>query len=446
MQNLKDLPKIDKFIQKEEFTNLNSSLILKLSKKTINEKREKILNGEDELINENELVKKVLNLYQEISSYGTKPLINATGVIVHTNLGRSPIGKKLFEKTKDVICGYSDLEYDISLSKRSERYKEITKLFKTLFDIEDVLIVNNNAAAVFLILNTFSKNKEVVVSRGELIEIGGSFRIPEVMKQSGAKLREVGTTNKTKIDDYENAINENTSMLMKVHKSNFTIEGFSQDINFKDICLLAEKKNLIDYCDLGSGYIGELPYNLSSNEPSLENILKEKPSLISFSGDKLFGSVQSGIIFGKKELINRLKKNQLLRMLRVDKVTLSLLEESVKAYIFEDFEQIVTTKLLHVNTDELKIRAKNIATKFKDNICEVVDTYTYVGGGTMPNKKIPSIAIKFNLKAKILEKAFRENFVIGRIENDTFLLDFRSIDENEDKKLSDIIDKVLKNI
>lgn len=446
MQNLKDLPKIDKFIQKEEFTNLNSSLILKLSKKTINEKRKKILNGEDELINENELVKKVLNLYQEISFYGTKPLINATGVIVHTNLGRSPIGKKLFEKTKDVICGYSDLEYDISLSKRSERYKEITKLFKTLFDIEDVLIVNNNAAAVFLILNTFSKNKEVVVSRGELIEIGGSFRIPEVMKQSGAKLREVGTTNKTKIDDYENAINENTSMLMKVHKSNFTIEGFSQDINFKDICLLAEKKNLIDYCDLGSGYIGELPYNLSSNEPSLENILKEKPSLISFSGDKLFGSVQSGIIFGKKELINRLKKNQLLRMLRVDKVTLSLLEESVKAYIFEDFEQIVTKKLLHVNTDELKIRAKNIASKFKDNICEVADTYTYVGGGTMPNKKIPSIAIKFNLKAKILEKAFRENFVIGRIENDTFLLDFRSIDENEDKKLSDIIDKVLKNI
>ena len=444
MQNLRNIPKIDKFIQNKEFENLNGSLILKLSKTVINQKRERILSGNDTLIDEKELVQQVLKRYYETVSYGTKPLINATGVIVHTNLGRSPISKEIFNRAKELVCGYSNLEYNLLTAIRGERYEEINRLFKILFDIEDVLVVNNNAAAVFLILNTFAKEKEVVVSRGELVEIGGSFRIPEVMRESGAILREVGTTNKTNIGDYENAINEKSSILMKVHKSNFTIEGFSQSVEFKNIHSLAQKNGLIDYFDLGSGHIGNLPYSLSHNEPEIEKILKEKPSLISFSGDKLFGSVQAGIIFGKKELIAKLKKNQLLRMLRVDKVTLALLEESVKAYIMEDYDKITTKRLLHTETKELRARAENMASKIGDNVCEVIDTFTYVGGGTMPNKKIPSIALKFSLSPTFLERAFRECLVIGRVENEAFLLDFRSIDKDEDEKLLEIICRVLR--
>lgn len=446
MKTLRNLPKIDQFIKHEEFKNLNHELILKLSKKVINDKREKILNDNEESVNEKELVHEVINLYQKILNLGTKPVINATGVTIHTNLGRSPISKEIFDKVKNIVCGYSDLEYNLSSGLRGERYKEITKLFKILFEVEDVLIVNNNAAAVFLILNTFANKKEIIVSRGELVEIGGSFRIPEVMRESGAILHEVGTTNKTKIDDYKNAINEQTSMLMKVHQSNFTIEGFSQSVSFEDMHIVAKEKGLIDYFDLGSGYVGELPFNLSNNEPSLEKILKQKPSLISFSGDKLFGSVQAGIIFGKKELIEKLKKNQILRMLRVDKVTLTLLEECIKAYILKDYEQITTRKLLNISVDELRKRAELLITKIGKNRCEVIDTFTYVGGGTMPNKKIPSIAIKFNFEAKTLEKIFRENFVIGRIEQDAYLLDFRSIDEDEDEKLLSIINKIVKSL
>lgn len=445
MQALRDLPKIDQFIKNQSFENLSSELILSISRKIIDKKRSDILSGKDDRVDEDALVDDVLISYDEILSSGIKPLINATGVIIHTNLGRSRVSEELLSRAKNAICRYSDLEYNLDTASRGERYKEINNLFKLLFDIEDVLIVNNNAAAVFLILNTFANQKEAVVSRGELVEIGGSFRIPEVMKQSGAKLREIGTTNKTKLNDYEDAINENTSILMKVHQSNFTIEGFTKSVEFEDISTLAKQRGLIDYYDLGSGYVGELEYSLSKYEPSLEKILKHNPSIISFSGDKLFGGVQAGIIFGKKELIARLKKNQLLRMLRVDKTTLALLNESVKAYITGESELIITRKLLSKSVEELRKRALKISQSIKDGISEVVDTHTFVGGGTMPNRKIPSIALKFNLNAISLEKAFREHLVIGRIENDAFLLDFRSIDDDEDIKLLNIINSVLKS-
>jgi L-seryl-tRNA(Ser) seleniumtransferase len=305
------------------------------------------------------------------------------------------------------------------------------------------LVVNNNASAVFLILNTFSNKKEAIVSRGELVEIGGSFRIPEVMSQSGAILNEVGATNKTKIADYENAINENTAMLMKVHQSNFSIEGFSEDTPYKNIKELCEKNNLIDYYDLGSGYIPSLPYNLGNNEPSLKVILKDFPSLISFSGDKLFGSVQAGIIAGKKELIDRLKKNQLLRMLRVDKITLALLEESIKSYLKEEFDKIPTLSMLFTSVDELKNRVLKVQKKLGKEICEVIETKTVMGGGTLPNREFPSIALHIKGKADNLEKKFRKNLVIGRIEKDMFLLDFRSILPTQDDKIVKIVKKVI---
>lgn len=342
-------------------------------------------------------------------------------------MGRSLIHKELLDNASKVICNYSNLEYNQKAGCRGERYEHVSEHLTNLLHVEDVLVVNNNASAVFLILNTFAKNSEAIVSRGELVEIGGSFRIPEVMKQSGAILHEVGATNKTKKTDYENAINENTSMLMKVHQSNFSIEGFSQNTSYADIKELCEKNNLIDYYDLGSGYIPELPYNLGNNEPSLPTVLKDNPSLISFSGDKLFGSVQAGIIAGKKELIDKLKKNQLLRMLRVDKITLSILEETIKTYLKEDYKYIPTLWMLFQSEESLHVRASNMQKFLGDDISAVVKSKTVMGGGTLPNREFPTVALHIKGKANHLERDFREKGLIGRIENDMFLIDFRSI-------------------
>jgi len=311
---------------------------------------------------------------------------------------------------------------------------------------EDVLIVNNNASAVFLILNTFAKNKEVVVSRGELVEIGGSFRVPDVMASSGAKLVEIGTTNKTHLRDYENAVCEQTSMLMKVHKSNYSIEGFSSEVDFEDIVKVAQENNIIDYYDMGSGHFIDLPYGLNESEPSVKKIMEYNPSLLSFSGDKLLGSVQAGIIIGKKELIAKLKKNQLLRMLRVDKITLALLEENVKSILLGSIDDIPTLKMLFTKTSKLKENATMLKTAIDDICqCEIIETQTVIGGGTTPNKKIPTIAlaVKFkNYKPNKIEKLLRAKNIVGRIENEQFLLDFRTIQEGDIKIIENAIREI----
>ena len=432
MSILKNIPKVDKFVTLPLFEGLNHHLLIKIAREHIEALRQSILENKIDSIDERTLALSIKHAYEKIFEPSLRPVINATGVILHTNMGRSIISKTLLERASHTICNYSNLEYNLALGCRGERYEHVSNHLKELLHVEDVLVVNNNASAVFLILNTFAQNKEVVVSRGELVEIGGSFRIPEVMKQSGAKLYEVGATNKTKLSDYENALNEETAMLMKVHQSNFSIEGFSEDVAYENIKTLAEHNNLIDYYDVGSGYIGKLPYNLGSKEASLEEILACNPSLISFSGDKLFGSVQAGIIVGKKELIAKLKKNQLLRMLRVDKITLSILEESIKAYLREEFEQLPTLWLLRQSVEDLEMRALHVKEMIGEAYCDVIKSETYMGGGTLPNRKFPTIALHVKGKATLLERKMRENFIIGRIENDQFLLDFRSIlPENE---------------
>ena len=311
---------------------------------------------------------------------------------------------------------------------------------------EDALVVNNNASAVFLILNTFCKNKEVIVSRGELVEIGGSFRVPEVMSQSGAILKEIGTTNKTHLRDYENAIDENSAMLLKVHKSNYEIVGFSSEVSFEDISKLAKNKNIIDYYDMGSGHINELPYNLSKDEPSIKELMKSNPSLLSFSGDKLLGSVQAGIIVGKKELIDKIKKNQLLRMLRVDKITLALLEDTINLYIKNDLDKIPTLKMLNTSLEVLKHRALNLQKSLENSLeTKVYESKSVVGGGTTPNKTIPTIVLSLDykdFKANKIEEILREKLIICRIENDKAILDFRTIKEED----LEILEKKLKEI
>jgi len=444
---LKSIPKVDKFISKDVFKDMSTPLISAISKKILQELRELILNNEIKEINENDLIDKVINEYQKIIEPSLQKVINATGVIVHTNLGRSLINEEAFSKVKDIVTSYNNLEYDLEKGKRGERYSHISKVICQTLGCEDVLIVNNNASAVFLILNTFAKKKKVVVSRGELVEIGGSFRVPDVMSSSGAKLKEIGTTNKTHLRDYENAISEKTAMLMKVHKSNYSIEGFTNEVSHEDIVKVAQERNIIDYFDMGSGHIIDLPYGLDQAEPSVRKILQCNPSLVSFSGDKLLGSVQAGIIVGKKELISKLKKNQLLRMLRVDKITLALLEENVKSILLGNIEQIPTLNMLFTKTSKLKENATILKKAIEDICqCKIIETKTVIGGGTTPNKKIPSVAlcIKFkNYKPNKIERLLRAKNVVGRIENENFLLDFRTIQENEIKLVESIIRKII---
>lgn len=443
---LKSIPKIDKFINHKAFEGFSKELITKISKEIIESLRKDILDKKIDSFIEDDLVSKVISKYNNLISPSLQPVINATGIIVHTNLGRSLINKQSLEKAIQIATSYNNLEYDLQEGKRGERYSHIVKSLQNLTGCEDAIVVNNNASAVFLILNTFAKNKEVVVSRGELVEIGGSFRVPEVMSQSGAILKEIGTTNKTHLADYENAINENTSMLMKVHKSNYSIEGFTSEVDFEQIVQTAKQNNVIDYYDMGSGHMIDLPFNLSAKEPSILEIMKYKPSLLSFSGDKLLGSVQAGIIIGNKDLIEKIKKNQLLRMLRVDKITLSILEDNLNSYLKNELDNIPTLKMLFASLETLEKRANTLKEKIQDICtCEVIATQTLIGGGTTPNRKIPSIALTIlykDFKVNKIEKLFRANNLIVRIENEKVLLDFRTIQEDEIIKIANIITKV----
>ena len=435
MNELRKLPQIDKFIKNERFFGLDTSLLTKVARVELESLRAQILGGQN-CPGLDAIVQNTLERYEKASNLSLRSLINATGVIIHTNLGRSAIDPEILRRAQPVITGYSNLEYSVEKGGRSNRYDYVGGLLAELFGFEDAVVVNNNASAVFLVLNTFSKGGEAIISRGELVEIGGSFRVPEVMANSGAILREVGTTNKTNLRDYEEAINENSKLILKVHRSNFDIVGFSEDVAMQDLSALARERNLIDYFDLGGGFYGELPYGLERNEPNLKNL--KEASLVSFSGDKLFGSVQCGIILGKRELIAKLKKNQLLRMLRVDKVIISLLAQSVKAYANREFELITTIKQLYKSVEELENTANFINSRLK-NPLEVVRTTTYVGGGTMPNKRIPSLALAVKGNANENEAKFRKNLVIGRIEEGKFLLDLRSV---LDADVQNLIEKI----
>ncbi len=435
MNELRKLPQIDKFIKNERFSGLDTSLLTKVARCELESLRAQILGGKNcpEL---DDIVQNTLARYEKASNLSLRSLINATGVIIHTNLGRSAIDPEILRRAQPVITGYSNLEYSVEKGGRSNRYDYVGGLLAELFGFEDAVIVNNNASAVFLVLNTFSKGGEAIISRGELVEIGGSFRVPEVMANSGAILREVGTTNKTNLCDYEDAVNENSKLILKVHRSNFDIVGFSEEVAMPDLSALARERNLIDYFDLGGGFYGELPYGLERNEPSLKNL--KDASLVSFSGDKLFGSVQCGIILGKKGLIAKLKKNQLLRMLRVDKVIISLLAESIKAYANREFELITTVKQLYKSVEDLENTANFINSQLKTPL-EIVRTTTFVGGGTMPNKRIPSLALAVKGNANENEAKFRKNLVIGRIEEGKFLLDLRSV---LDADVQNLIEKI----
>ena len=440
MQNLRTLPQIDKILNHKPFKDYNKGILARISRELLNSIRS---NLKDEEINEEKIYAQINKNYKAFEKKALKPLINATGIVMHTNLGRSVIDEKSWQRAKQIACSYSNLEYDLESGSRGNRYDYTGYLLSTLFGCEDALVVNNNASAVFLVLNTFGKGGRCVISRGELVEIGGGFRVPEVMKESGAILAEVGTTNKTRLSDYENALDENTKMLVKVHRSNFDIVGFKQDTSLEEVASLAKERGIISYYDLGGGAASSLA--CFNSEPAPQKLIKTGVDLLSFSGDKLFGSVQAGIILGKKELIAKLRKNQLLRMLRSDKITLALLASTVLSYLDKDYNSVPTVFLLSRSTSELKSVAKRINNSCK-NIASIIDTATFGGGGTLPNVKIQSVALAFRAKKgqKIenLERDFRQKGVIGRIENQCFLLDLRSVLPSDESALITAINSI----
>ena len=443
MEELKKIPQIGKFLLRKEFDTINKISLQKIINNFFSKLKDGAKKGLAINQSQDEMAKEVLKMMDNIAENSLKPIVNATGVVLHTNLGRAPIDKEIIGEAEK-IAGYSNLEFDLKTGKRGERYSHLGEKLSFLLGCEDAIVVNNNAAAVFLVLNTFSKNKNTLVSRGELVEIGGSFRVPDVMRESGALLKEIGTTNKTKISDYENGIDENTAILMKVHKSNFSIVGFCEETDFLDITALAAKKGLVDYFDVGS--LALKKYDFIGDEPSAEEIFSNNPSLVSFSGDKLFGSVQAGIIAGKKELIEKIKKNQLLRMLRVDKFTLAILEATVSRYIVSGEKKIKTLRLLSKTKEQMHKEAATLLYLLGNNpIFKIKEGETFVGGGSLPGHKIPTVCIIVEDQAKKAEanlKALREYGIIGRIESDAVVIDLKSVDEDELRIIAEGLNKI----
>ena len=390
------------------------------------------------------------NIAKAVSAMHTpnmKKVINGTGTILHTNLGRAPISFEHMMRAAEIVSGYSNLEYNLEAGRRGERYSHFEKLLCKLTGAEAAMAVNNNASSVLLILSSLAKGGEVIVSRGELIEIGGKFRIPDVMEQSGANLVEVGTTNKTHYEDYEEAITEETKALLKVHTSNYRIVGFTDTVGIDELIPLAKEHDLPVVEDLGSGVLIDLERYGLTHEPTVQESIAKGADVVCFSGDKLLGGPQAGIIIGKKKYIDMMKKNQLTRALRIDKFTAATLERVLQEYLSEEkaVQNIPVLRMITKSLDEVTKDAKKLcrilkAAKLSAEI-SVVPLESQIGGGSLPLERIASMGVAINpekISITELEERLRHMPVplIPRTANDTVLIDVRTMDEQNFKLLA----------
>lgn len=389
-------------------------------------------------------------------SYSLRPVINATGVILHTNLGRAPLSAAAIEHLRETATNYSNLEFDLATGQRSKRDEHTDRLFQRLLSPEtksaapvSTIAVNNNAAAVLLALNTFAEGGEVIVSRGELVEIGGSFRIPDVMAKSGAILREVGTTNRTRIGDYEKAINDKTRLLLRVHRSNFEITGFTEQPPVDELVALARERNLPLMEDLGSGALLDLQSVGINGEPGVLDSLRSGVNLITYSGDKLLGGPQAGLISGDAELVKRMRSNSLFRALRVDKLIYAALEATLLAYVKRDHDAIPALRMMRLNKKDIGERAEALSgqVRGRDLKIEIVDGESLLGGGAAPSSTLPTrlLAVSSDsLSADEIAVRLRETNppVIARVEDGRVLLDLRTVFPEQDAILSTALDGI----
>src|SRR5438105_3743237 len=370
-------------------------------------------------------------------------VINASGVVLHTNLGRAPLPEAAIEQLRQVSAGYSNLEFDVEQGKRGKRDVHIDKTLRQLLGCEAAIVVNNNAAAVLLVLNTLGEGGEVIASRGEQIEIGDSFRIPDIMARSGARLREVGTTNRTRIKDYEKAVNENTRLLLRVHPSNFRMIGFTERPSLDEFVDLGKRRNIPTFEDLGSGCIADLAPLGITDEPRAADSTNAGVDIISFSGDKLLGGPQAGIIAGKKLYVEKIRQNPLFRALRVDKLTISILEFVLRAYLRGTTNDVPVWRMLNTSAAELKSRAESFAQRAGPR-AKAIELKSIVGGGSAPETYVPSwgVALDFpGLSDSEVERRLRSSNppVIVRLEEGRAVLDFRTIfPTDEDHLLTSI--------
>ena len=444
-QLLSQIPAINKILLLDEVKSLIQEYsevgVKSAIKNYIDEIKQEILNEElHEVPSLENIVEVVTQIVKSEDKNSLRRVINATGTILHTNLGRSLLSQKIKENIESVAFNYSNLEFDIDNKKRGSRYVHLIDIIKKLTGAEDVLVVNNNAAAVLLTLNTLVKDKEIVVSRGELVEIGGAFRIPEIIKLSGGTPVEVGTTNKTHLKDYENAITDNTGALLKVHTSNYKIVGFTKEVSNEEISYLARENELVSINDLGSGQFVDfsrfgLPY-----EPTVKEVLDSGIDIVTFSGDKLLGGPQAGIIVGKKEYIEQMKKNQLTRALRVDKMTLAALEATLKLYLDEKeaLEHIPTLHMISLSKERLFVKADvfNIRLSDLDFKITIAEDKAEVGGGSYPASYLDSVVVKLEhprLSATDIERRLLEVEIpiITRIKDNELIFDMRTLRTRE---------------
>jgi L-seryl-tRNA(Ser) seleniumtransferase len=448
---LRRLPGVDSLLALIEIefsiTDIPHNVVVNSIRKVIDQRRKQILENDPRInaasVADPEMIAAVKQEIQQAMTPNLRRTINATGIVVHTNLGRSLLATEVIENLVSIAERYSNLEYDLSAGTRGSRYSNVEELICEISGAEAALVVNNNAGAVLLSLETLARNKEVIVSRGELVEIGGSFRVPDVMAKSGGILKEVGTTNRTHLRDYENAISPETGLLLKVHTSNYSVVGFTAEVSLRELVDLGAAHQLPVMEDLGSGtFIDFSKYGLVK-EPTVQESVNAGTDVIAFSGDKLLGGPQAGIIVGKKSVIDAIKKNPITRALRIDKLTLAALEGTLRLYRDEKnaVRIIPTLRMIMLSLPEIQNRARAFADRLRQlggprMHIQLLERASKTGGGALPLMDLPSLCLGIKidgLSANTLEKKLRsyDPPIIGRIEDDLFVMDPRTIQKDE---------------
>ncbi len=455
-EELRKLPAVDKILQSRELQDSIEEFGRDLCKYAIqtilSEERNYIQKGNTSF-SSHQRFSKIKSIIEKITRSSLKPVVNATGIILHTNLGRAPLGEKVLKELQPIIENYSNVEFDLERGRRGQRNIHISNLLQAITKAEDALVVNNNAAAVMLVLKTFGEDAEVIISRGELIEIGGSFRIPDIMRASGAKMVEVGTTNRTNLEDYQRAITSNTKIILKAHKSNYFIGGFTEETELKELAELAHKNDLLFFFDMGSGLLRK-PANLPlKDEPDVFSALENGVDLVSFSGDKLLGGPQAGIICGKKRYIEKLAKAPMMRALRVGKLTISALIAVMRSYLHDCVSQeIPLFQLLAREENELDDLSQKMAAAFKKYEIDfsVKNDKAKVGGGSLPKLELTTKVIRLEkLPAELSAKEIffqllkLEKPILTILREGAIHLDLKTIFEKDIEYIAEKVAKIL---
>jgi L-seryl-tRNA(Ser) seleniumtransferase len=462
-EHLRRLPGVDSILESAKadpfFDNIPRTLLIRAIRSVLETRRQKILQNvqeiSEEYLSEQSIKASVKRFVEKTSALNLQRTINATGIVVHTNLGRSLLAEKAINNLIEISGRYSNLEFDLVKGKRGSRYAVVEDIICEISGAESAMVVNNNAGAVLLALETMANKREVIVSRGELVEIGGSFRIPDVMAKSGGILREVGTTNRTHLRDYENAINDQTALMLKVHKSNYSVVGFSTEVPLKDLVELGRKVDLPVMEDLGSGTFIDFSRYGMMKEPTVQESVNAGADIITFSGDKLLGGPQAGLIVGQKKYIDRIKRNPINRALRIDKMTLAAIEITLRYYRDPEkaVRKIPTLRMLLQPAVDLQEKANRLTKRLetigsKDLTIRMLDLASKPGGGSMPMLELPSKCLGINvngMSVNNIERTLRRHTppIIGRIEENMYIMDMRTIQDDELEIIQYAFEKLL---